>query len=254
MNVDLIIGAGLGLLTSVVAWVITQAFVSPRVDWSQGISKIQSPNSAAGFIYRIKVQNVGWLRSINDLRLYGSVLAKGLDPGRPQTWTRIRFPLSVEDVASLPPGGTRLAAIRLEAMTPQMQRRLRDYGYDEIADNEARTLEQLFALQEKSYLVFGLLGSDGWTGVRHYRESPRYGPDDIRRAYFTLKLDGYSRVVARLRRQLLALQRRTRLIRHRRALRRHATLRFSRDLMEHPAVTRKPGLEHGSVQRNEDDE
>jgi hypothetical protein len=223
--VTIFIGILLGLLTAIVGWLITQSLVSPRIGWSEGISKVKTASAPSGYQYRIKLENIAWLRPVLDLRAEAVVVAKGLDPSRSTTWARIRLPLSFADVPRLLPGQTRVASIEVDSITANMRTRLRAYGYKDLADNDGRTLEDLLELPS-AHLIITLLGDDGWTGATHYRESPRYRLSDIRSAYFRPDKTGLAKVMGRARGRLRPRWRSVRGKWHTRVLRRHTDLQL----------------------------
>jgi hypothetical protein len=128
-------------------------------------------------------------------------------------------------VPRLLPGQTRVASIDLAGITQNIRTRLRSYGYQDLADNDERTLEELLRLPSAP-LIVTLLVNDGWTGATHYRESPRYHLSDIRCAYFSAEKTGVANLLGRGRRRLRPMRREVRDKWHSRVLRRHKSLRF----------------------------
>jgi hypothetical protein len=233
--VAIFIGVLTGILAAILGWVGAQSLLSPRIGWSEGISKLPHPSSPCGWNYRVKVMNIGWFRAVVDLRLQAYVVVQGLDPSRKATWLWIPLPLSMNGASSLFPGADRLAALQLDVLPTHITRRLTDYGFDSVASDPSRTLEGLLTLNSTAYLFVSALGNDGWTGSLHYRRSVRYTVNDIREVTFDSSGDDYyGRLVRGWHSWWRRRRQRTVLRRHHTSIKRHRALRFKESRQARP--------------------
>jgi hypothetical protein len=124
-------------------------------------------------------------------------------------------------------GVNRVATVRLGELSSFGHDVLSENGFEEVANNTRRRLEDLLQIRPSAYLVFTVLAADGWTGVQHYRESPRYRLDDIREGHYQAEKSGLAARLGALRRLTRPKVRDTRQSWHRASLRRHANLRLA---------------------------
>jgi hypothetical protein len=99
---DLLIGVGLGLLTSLVGWWIVARALTPKLGLSADISKLPDEAGKAPWRYRVKVANLPrwWLPDwpTLDLRISASLRIKGLR--EKTTWSYFDVPIGFSgDVA-----------------------------------------------------------------------------------------------------------------------------------------------------------
>lgn len=221
-----LIGILVGLAASMIAWIASRIFVSPRLGWSLGISKTRNSASRSGYTYRVKVKNLSWTRSILDLRIKGVVLIPALRNGERNGYKRIRVSVSIREIDYFGPNASRTGFLKVEALSARTREVLKAEGLDGLAMNPEPTVEDVLRSRDGARLVFTAVGSDGWSGRARGHVSPRYVPSLIHDAPFVGKPRRLRRWAEKMSQQL-----RERLLksRTRSRARRHTDLRMGAD-------------------------
>jgi len=151
-------------------------------------------------VYRLKVKNASWFRSITDIHVRPRVLMWH-DHGKSKTSRSLRIGSSPEDLHILRPRQHTIVTLFPGEMPEASVRALTHWGYSEAASS-ARSLEDLLALPS-ALMSVQVMATDGWTGGSHYLESPRYRAESlaVQARPFTARQRPVDKVIGRFHRR-----------------------------------------------------
>jgi hypothetical protein len=183
---DLLAGATLGFLLSLLLWWIQLRVVVPKLEFANGISRLTADGET---LYRFKVYNRG-RRGAVDLRFSVSLhLGKGIityvEEPRVDTFSILSLYTPTEGVLRLRPAVSRV--VRLDMRSCRWQgkspRLLQVVGIDPSSDADV-SLESLLDATPGAYLQIQILAYDDVSGSRRSFVSQRYYRGHIRTGRF----------------------------------------------------------------------
>lgn len=208
-----IVSVAIGLVTTIVGWVLARLLLRPQVRWSPRLS-VRAGNDGRQIV-RGKLKNGSYVRSVQQLDLMAELRSTGLDPTRPTTSTTVPVPIGFR--SQVGPRRNHVYTLRIGEIDRTWLERIRGWGRE--IDPDSYTLADLLDLHESTRLVVRAALVDGWTGDSAYVESPAYGAADLGDGLFARRLSPTDRVWVRL----------TRRRRERRRPTRHRELQLAAD-------------------------
>ena len=202
---DAAVGISLGLLGGVLAWGLAQILFRPRLRAAVYVSRQRDESQPSGFVYRWKVKNASYFRSMTDVRMTPVLLFRYVVPeSGGKRWQRIVLHNELPHVPTIRPREHVIAQVLTGRLPAETANSLAGLGFPSAAA-EGRSLEDLLRLPD-AYLVLRVLANDGWTGGQYSLESARLSDGDVGAEPFTLRRTRTDRWVAAL------TARRTRLL------------------------------------------
>lgn len=198
-------GISLGLLGGVLAWGLAQILFRPRLRAAVYVSKQRDEAQPSGYVYRWKIKNASYFRSMTDVRMTPVLLFRyvvGESGGK--RWERIVLHNELSHVPTIRPREHVIARVLTGRLRAETANSLAGLGFRSAAA-EGRSLEDLLSLPD-AYLVLRVLANDGWTGGQYSLESARLSHGDVGADPFTLRRTRTDLLVAAL------TARRTRLV------------------------------------------
>jgi hypothetical protein len=197
----------IGLVGGVAGWALSRAFLGPRLAWSTGITCTEADGPDSKPSYHIKVQNVGWFRSITQIEFTATINFFRT----PHNRDSFRIKLTTNEIPRLIPGQNNVAVLDLASLTDLAKSTLRELGHEDLVDQDVPTLHALLeALPSdvrKPWVAVRALATDGWSGANAYRESMQYTIDDLYRGYtFEARLGFVAKLWIRWRRHSARLR------------------------------------------------
>lgn len=174
----------IGFAGGIAGWLLTRTFLAPRLAWSAGITQSGSGTKDDPFIHSIKVQNVGWFRSITEVELDAALYY----------WISrvtnrvIHLPLSSDHMPRLIPGANSIGHVLLDSLGDATQARVSRDGHAELFEGPSPDLLKILgddltwrgdSAVKRPYILVRALATDGWTSARQYRMSARYYHEDV---------------------------------------------------------------------------
>ena len=199
-----IVSVAIGLVTTIVGWVLARLLLRPQVRWSPRLS-VRAGNDGRQIV-RGKLKNGSYLRSVQQLDLMAELRSTGLDPTRPTTSTTVPVPIGFR--SQVRPRRNHVYTLRIDEIDRTWLERIRGWGRE--IDPDSYTLADLLDLHESTRLVVRAAVVDGWTGDSAYVESPAYGAAELGEGLFARRLSPTDRVWVRLTRRRRERRRRTR--------------------------------------------
>ncbi len=187
---DIILGVLIGVATNIAAWWLLFHWLTPRLRFSYGISKLPrrpTPDNKAKYFYRVKVENSG-PRAIVDLEVIARLRLKAL-PGYPEGLSQIVYvPLDSRGgifhrIPRVPPvSKSRSRPVLI--LFPHVQSEFKNINnYPEAivskAKRKALTLDDILSLGSGAYLEIFAFGYDEFSGARKLFASKRYSSSDL---------------------------------------------------------------------------
>jgi hypothetical protein len=168
-----------GILTGLVAWVVTTHLLVPRVQFSQDIGRTFPRGKVPR--YRVKIRNIG-LRSIIDIQVVCRLRIKGLDT-EPEKTQVIYIRMGYERTPMLAKGKALLYHLIINDLDPYALSILPG-DLREKHRVGALTLDDLLALDAGADMRVYLYGYDGFSGARKLYASQPYGCADVKTGIF----------------------------------------------------------------------
>lgn len=172
----------IGLLTSLLIWLIRSGPLGPKLEFSPSISRLPAESGGtnkSGWRYRVKVRNVR-SRQIIDVEFVARLSILGFRPGFPKNWTAIYIPAGAGD-GRVP----RLQGKQSFTMTISPHRVTAEsvgYWTDDLRQRAASgtlTLDDLLDSGSEANLRVFVFGYDKLSGTRKLFESKPYSKEDI---------------------------------------------------------------------------
>jgi hypothetical protein len=186
IDMNTITGFLLGLLASVLVWVVTTHGFKPRLRFSQGISRRRAADEPGGVAYRIKYENAG-LRAVLDVHFFVRFRVKGIDSRRPRTSEVTHLPVSfggrVPVLLSRRAGRRHLLRVKTDHSS-EFSRPVYGPDINALATARQLTLEHLLELNSTATVQVIAMGYDSFSGARAVFSSPEYTARDIYDAPF----------------------------------------------------------------------
>jgi hypothetical protein len=190
----------LGVVASLVAWMLVVASFVPRLRISQ-LNRRTDATVSTGARIRVKVQNRSRLFAVGDLSIHARLVVRGLDPKHPRNYTSIAVPVgSGEFFPVLEARRPRRAhsdvertyTLHIEKLQGDGLRRLPAELRQKCADGVV-TIDDLLGCGSDSYVRLAVTCSHGLSGLRRVF-SRRFRRADIATGTFR---PGQVRVVSR---------------------------------------------------------
>lgn len=166
--IGLLLSMLLGVATSLVAWLLLQHGLRPRVEISPQMTR-RLKRTGEGYVYRIKLVNRRRRRAAVDLHLYVDALLYGRFPGRGSTKRVLRIKTLTQDYGVLSPRGNRVVRLVLGGLPSR----------DDIdePDEGVGALHQVLR-DPRDYVRVWLVATDSYSGRRSAFQRT-YRLDDI---------------------------------------------------------------------------
>jgi hypothetical protein len=179
----------IGIICSFIAWWIVVHLITPKLRFSEVISKIKSRH-VNGFDYRIKYENYGRRRIVDlEMNVYLNIL--GLSKYRKKTWEVVQLQLRDEGrLAYLEPvrkGGWRRFVVIDVNNTSKFDA---DIFPKEVINKfklKELELEDLLRLGNESFVEILISGYDDYSGSRKVFRSKRFKLQDVKEGFFETK-------------------------------------------------------------------
>lgn len=176
--VSLLLGAILGVGSSLAAWWILFHRVVPYVEFSPRVSTRAASRgevSFAGCVYRIKIGNPR-KRGAIDISIFARLRVRGGHIGLPTNWAVIHIPVARPCVPWL--RGSTIVHLLPSRLTPED---LHGFNQDLVnrADSGSLTLEELLESGSAAELDIFVFGYDEFSGSRRMFISPIYQRQDL---------------------------------------------------------------------------
>ena len=190
--VILILGALLGIGSSLAAWWITARFFQPMIEFSSEISKRPSKSYKSGWLYRVKFKNSRKRRAI-DVTVVVRVAIYEL--GLERTWNWFEIPTQVDAIPALGKNANRLVVMKPH-ISDRFQESIFPPEVRKMAKDGSLTPEDLLKLGKKSFLRVYVAAFDEFSGNRKLFLSPKYEIGDFRKGDFRhLNIVEYNRKI-----------------------------------------------------------
>jgi hypothetical protein len=175
-------GLLIGILGSLIAWWILFRLISPKLIFSERISRAKADDEPGDLAYRVRFENSG-RRAIIDLSIKAILRIRGLNPLRPSNWETTYLPVSFEgDFPYVFPnrekGNRRIIRIRVKKKN-EFERTVYPTEIREKARDRSLTLDDLLSIGTQATVQLIALGSDSFSGARKAFFSPGYTRNDI---------------------------------------------------------------------------
>jgi hypothetical protein len=180
MAATVLVGIAVGVTSGLAAWWITARAITPKIELSEGISRLPDDGGVTAWLHRVKVLNVKrpWLPDapLVDVRVTASLRIQGLRKGLPETWIRIRIPVGGDGEL---PIVMRSRVVRLNAHA--IEEKYAPFLPPPLLDawRERRlSLDDLFELGSCARLEVVIGASHSYTGARSTVVAT-YRPEDV---------------------------------------------------------------------------
>ena len=180
MAATVLVGIAVGVTSGLAAWWITARAITPKIELSEGISRLPDDSGVTPWLHRVKVLNVKrpWLPDapLVDVRVTASLRIQGLRKGLPETWIRIRIPVGGDGEL---PIVMRSRVVRLDAHA--IEEKYAPFLPPPLLDawKERRlALDDLFELGSCARLEVVIGASHSYTGARSTVVAT-YRPEDV---------------------------------------------------------------------------
>jgi hypothetical protein len=180
MAATILVGIAVGVISGLTAWWITARAITPKIELSEGISRLPDDSGVTPWLHRVKILNVKrpWLPDapLVDVRVNASLRIRGLRRGLPETWIRIKIPVGGDGEL---PIVMRSRVVRLDAHAIEEKYAL--FLPPALLDAwKARRLglDDLFGLGSSARLEVVVGASHSYTGARSTIVAT-YRPEDV---------------------------------------------------------------------------
>lgn len=179
----------MGVAGSALFWLVLVR-LTPKVQFSQHISRWPTDDTRSGMTYCVKMRNKG-VRAIVDVETKVIFRTKGLSARTAQSPTAVRLDSTHYEVAKMTPTWPRLSlrrphSIRL-AISPETTGALTRSPFPPLVRGKAKTgtlsLDDLLSVGDSPCLDLIVSGTDGWSGRRTVSVH-RYHADDVETGLF----------------------------------------------------------------------
>lgn len=181
MAVSVAVGIAVGVISGLATWWITARAITPKIELSDGISKLSDGSGVTPWLYRVKLLNVKrpWLPDapLVDVGVAASLRIRGLREELPETWIRIRIPVGGD--GELPfVKRSRVLRLNAHAIDEKFGVLLPPPLLDAWKDRRL-ALDDLFELGSGARLEVVISASHSYTGARSTVVAT-YRPEDVK--------------------------------------------------------------------------
>ncbi len=174
----LLLGAFFGVFSSGLFWWVQQHYWAPKLAFSPDISKIKNPYTNKGWIYRVKMKNIG-KRDIIDIKIYArfSILGQNFKNRK-----SIDIPLNFNQHPILRKQRNRVIWLDTIPIPPK------DHCYfPELFKDGKNTpdFSDFLLYPKKAQIFIYIFGHDSFSGSRKLFKSKKYNYSDIKSGKFS---------------------------------------------------------------------
>lgn len=191
---DVVISTVTGVLASYFVWWLTFKYLTPKIKFTDSISKLPTNENNSGFRYRFKFENCG-SRNMIDVDVIVRLRIRGLRPNFGNNWEVIYLPTSsmeYQKLAIVRPIGKPLKGHKSLRPVFEIKPYLCEYfetnlfskSIREKAVNQSLSLEDVLNEGIEANLQVLILGYDQYSGARKFFESRVFGLSDIQEGYY----------------------------------------------------------------------
>jgi hypothetical protein len=172
-----IFGFVIGVLASIIAWIITTKLIVPKVEFSKNIAKTRQRQSEVP-IYKFCMRNKG-KRMIIDIDIYFRVRIQGINEEQPTIWRVFTIPLNVigNKCIYLKPTSKKFYGSEFTIKINECEEFTHFYYPEDIKNKYMKgelTLEDIFNIGKDAYAEIIIFGYDNLSGARKCFISHKY--------------------------------------------------------------------------------
>lgn len=168
----LLLGAFFGVLSSGLFWWVQQHYWAPKLAFSPDISKIKNPYTNKGWIYRIKMKNIG-KRDIIDIKLYVRIYLTYPNSTNQRV---IHLPLVIDSHPQITKGRSKIIWLKTTRLHEVARKSMPGVP---VKNGRNPTVEEILLFGNKAKIRLYVFGYDAFSGSRKLFKSCLYNYSDI---------------------------------------------------------------------------
>jgi hypothetical protein len=191
---DILISTVTGVLASFAVWWYTLKYLTPKIKFSNSISRLPTEHNDSGYRYRFKFENSG-SRNIIDAEVIVRVRIKGLRKEMSGNWEVVYLPISsmeYQKLAIIRPVSRPFLDMRPLRPVFEIKGYACDYFENSLfslairqkAAAKSLSLDDILSIGNDANLQVLLLAYDEFSGARKFFESPLFTKADIKNGYY----------------------------------------------------------------------